>query len=78
VNAMDAKGDTPLHLAVIAGSHAVVALLLSRNADGDRENKAGMTPRAALDAQLDQTLLIARALDRGDPAQRQRRRAAPP
>jgi hypothetical protein len=62
VNAMDADGNTPLHDALSAGCHAVVALLLSKDADADRENRKGVTPRAAIDQQVQQTLLIAKTL----------------
>ena len=66
VNAMDDAGNTPLHLAVSAGCHPLVALLLDKGADRDRENKAGLTPAAAIEEQVNQTLLIAQALRGGD------------
>lgn len=66
VNAMDDDGNTPLHLAVSAGGHPLVALLLGKGADRDRENKAGLTPAAAIEEQVNQTLLIAQTLRGGD------------
>lgn len=63
VNAMDDDGNTPLHHALRGGSHAVVALLLENGADADRENKAGVTPRAEINDRLEQLGMIAHALD---------------
>lgn len=65
VNAMDDEGNTPLHQALRAGSHAVVALLLEHGADADRPNKAGVTPRAAINDRIEQLGLIAHALEGG-------------
>jgi hypothetical protein len=78
VNAMDNEGNTPLHASVRAHSHPVVMLLLDRGADAARENKKGVTPGAWFEENLGQTMLIARALRRGEPDRKVRPRSITP
>lgn len=44
VNATNADGDTPLHIAAAKGSNAAVQLLVNRGARLDAKNKLGQTP----------------------------------
>lgn len=80
VHAMDEDGNTPLHLAILASSSPSVSALLRSEADRDRENRAGVTPRAMIAEQMDQTMLIAKSLDTAPdrPAVRGRRRPFAP
>ncbi len=63
VTARDEDGNTPLHLAVKSSSSPCVAKLLAKGADRDTENYDGASPRSLIEAQVGQTMLIAKSLD---------------
>jgi ankyrin repeat protein len=44
INATDAMGDTPLHVAVSGGKEKIVKLLLKHGANRNVQNKEGLTP----------------------------------
>jgi ankyrin repeat protein len=46
VNARNAAGDTPLHLAALHGFDAIVSFLAENGATLETKNKAGKTPLA--------------------------------
>ncbi|MEQ8276275.1 MAG: ankyrin repeat domain-containing protein [Deltaproteobacteria bacterium] len=62
LTARDDEGNTPLHLAVKSSSSSSVAQLLAKGADRDLENDAGESPRSMIEAQVGQTMLIAKSL----------------
>lgn len=47
INAQDADGNTPLHLAAIHGRMEVIDILLAKGVDTHAKNKAGQTPDQA-------------------------------
>ncbi|KAI9190231.1 hypothetical protein H9P43_001664 [Blastocladiella emersonii ATCC 22665] len=47
---IDSQGNTPLHLAVLHGDRALVALLLRKGADPNVQNCAGLSPLDVADA----------------------------
>lgn len=73
VTARDEDGNTPLHLAVKSSSSSCVAQILDKGADRETENYEGESPRSMIEAQVGQTLLIAKSLSVDVDAPRGRR-----